>query len=82
MTNNGDKAAIFNPYFSSQSTLDQTPAALPTLYYSAPSRLYDIITTPGEVSGSICSLDPAKASGPDGIGSRIIKKHVCLYKIP
>ena len=77
MTNNGDKAAVFNTYFSSQSTIDQTPAALPPLYYSTPSRLYDIITTPDEVSGIIRSLDPAKASGPDGIGSRIIK-NTCL----
>ena len=77
VTNNGDKAAVFNTYFSSQSTIDQTPAALPPLYYSTPSRLYDIITTPDEVSCIIRSLDPAKASGPDGIGSRIIK-NTCL----
>ena len=63
VTNNVDKAALFSTYFSSQSTLDQTPA---------PSRLYDIFTTPDEVFGIICSLDFVKASGPYRIGKNTI----------
>ena len=71
-----EKAELFNSYFCSvfrsakvSSNHDPSP---PSLGLSA--ELSDIIVSENEVACYLSSLDPTKASGPDGIPGRILRE--------
>ena len=70
---NSEKASLFNHYFHSVFT--SSPFVLPPLS-SLPtpnSTLNNIDITIEDVYEALCSLDLSKASGPDGIGQKILK---------
>ena len=73
ITDDRDKADIFNRFFASQSTLDDRQAHIPN---DTPVRFdrFDQLVQPKIVYDILSKLDPAKVSGPDGISNRIIKE--------
>ena len=67
-------AELFNEHFASvfsQRTLDDPPPLQTT---SPGQALTDVILTTKEVLEALSSLDTNKASGPDGITSRLLKE--------
>jgi hypothetical protein len=73
IANTKNKADIFNNYFATQSTLDDTPRAMPPLLMTTRHRLGNVKTTQAEVERIIHALDISKANGPDLISARLIK---------
>ena len=74
ITDNKEKADLFNEYFIGQSTLDESRANLPV---GEPQCLYQIDpknVDPVDVYSVLISLDTSKATGPDGIGNRLLKE--------
>ena len=70
-----DKANILNSYFQSLTILDDKDAFLPILPSSAlVSQLHSIILTPLEAESILKTLPIGKASGPDGMSSRILRE--------
>ena len=65
----------FNEYFASQSTVDDSSAALPddANFYQTAEILSHITTSEREIRDLFLTLDVGKACGADGIGNRIIK---------
>lgn len=70
-----EKANLLNEYFASQSTVDDSSAALPddSDFYQTAEILSHIATSEREIRDLFLTLDVGKACGPDGIGNRIIK---------
>ena len=74
-TDDFEKANLFNNYFQGQTILDDRNAVLPEL--PGPSyltSLSSIAFDPQEVEEILKSLKTDKASGPDGLSNRILKK--------
>ncbi len=78
------KAAIFNKYFTRQSSLppgsDNDP--LPAFHAKTDSILDKIETSPEEVHKILRSLNVAKAAGPDGVSNRILRECADSLCIP
>lgn len=72
-----DKANCLNDYFISISSVDDTNATLPLFYEKTNKVLDKIETTEKEVQDIIDSLNLNKASGPDLISHKMIKKRFC-----
>ena len=72
------KAELFNTYFSSVFTSPRSSTNLEAVTRSPPLRtelqLSDIVISVDEVTDCLKSLDTSKASGPDGIPSRLLKE--------
>ena len=71
-----EKANLLNEYFASQSTVDDSSAALPddANFYQTAEILSHITTSEREIRDLFLTLDAClKACGADGIGNRIIK---------
>ena len=72
------KAELFNTYFSSVFTSPRSSTNLKAVTRSPPLRtelqLSDIVISVDEVTDCLKSLDTSKASGPDGIPSRLLKE--------
>ena len=68
-----EKASLFNQYFhsvfTSSSYVLPPMSSLPT----PNATLNNIDITEEDVFDALCSLDPSKASGPDGISQKILK---------
>ena len=76
-----DKATLFNRYFHSVFT--HSTFSLPSIcdLPKPHSILSDISITQDDVFQALTSLDPSKASGCDGIGSKLLKNcAVALYQ--
>ena len=71
VTNNKDKAAIFNNFFLSHSTIDTTNAKLPD-QPAYPIGIDQIQATESEVSDLLKCIDTTKATGPDGISPKLL----------
>ena len=73
ITDDRDKADICNRFFALESTLDDRQAHIPN---NTPVRCdrFDQLVQPEIVYDILSKLDPAKATGPDGIGNRILKE--------
>ena len=71
-----DKAECFNTYFAMQQT--QPPLRfnqqLAPIEFLTDNRLENIVTTRDEVQKILKGLDIGKATGPDGISSRMLKE--------
>ena len=82
-TDEHDKANILNNYFQSQTTLDDTNAFLPDLpLIHIQSELTSIVLTPLEVKSILKFLPIGKASGPNGLGNRILRELASEVSVP
>jgi len=68
------KANLLNCYFASQTILETTQAAPEGRPSSASATISSVVSQPEEVYKILLSLDPQKATGPDGIGNKILKE--------
>ena len=71
---NYTKAEEFNRSFLKFANIDTSEAHLPDVIYKINSRLSTINITVNETLDILKSLDTSKASGPDGISSRMLKE--------
>ena len=76
VTSSKDKAVLFNNYFLSHSSIDDSDANLPdnNIGIHIDNKLENITITEQEVSDIICSLDVHKSTGHDGISARLLKE--------
>ena len=74
-----DKACAFNKAFLSFSKLETSGKVLPDIQYKTEARLSDINILESEVLDILKSLDTSKATGPDGISSKMLKE--CAHSI-
>ena len=72
ITDNKEKAKKFNDFFLSHSDIDEQNVELP-IYNEPDGPLNLIHVTQDDVKDQINCIDPSKASGPDGIGSKMLK---------
>lgn len=75
-----DKANIFNDYFSSISTLDESNTTLPVFQSKTYNCLQFITISEQDVQDVLSNLMINKASGPDEISHRLLKetsKSIC-----
>ena len=75
VTDNKSKADLFNSFFLSHSNIDASNAELPGNDDINPAVVLDrIVATESDVKDLIKSIDPSKATGPDGISPRLLKE--------
>ena len=75
ITDEYEKANVFNEYFQSQTILDDLNARLPELPPpSYHTQLNSIVITPLEVESILKTLKLGKASGPNGLNNRVLKE--------
>ena len=83
VTDDEDKATIFNDHFATQSQLTVPANHTPITHTIAPVPTLDtIVTTPQEVLKLINSLDPNKSCGPDQLPAKIIKLSAIIIAEP
>jgi hypothetical protein len=68
------KAELFNNFFVSQTVLDDRSTFLPPNYPSVRSSIQHINITEFHTFKVLANLDPSKATGPDGIGNKLLKE--------
>ena len=69
-----DIASMFNEYFTSVFSTKDHPDPTPTEPEPLDPALCDVSFTTEDVSEALLTLDPNKATGPDGIPCRLLKK--------
>ena len=76
VTDDQEKAELFNEFFATASSVDDKNASLPNQgrVFLMGNNLNDIIVTEKEVSDQIKLLDSNKSYGPDGISPLFIKE--------
>ena len=74
ITDNKLKCEIFNDFFISQSTLDESSVSVPNDYPDHRLRIDQLVIQPEQVFLYLSKLDISKATGPDGIGNQILKE--------
>ena len=74
LTTSKDKAEHFAQKFSRNSTLDDSGHPLPEFEARTHQVLSNICITPKKVATVIQSLDPSKATGPDGIPVVVLQR--------
>ena len=74
ITENKSKASHFNSHFLSFSSIDTSSASLPNQRYCTDSEKNDIRTTDQEVMDMIKTLKSGKATGPDGVSSKLLRE--------
>jgi len=74
INNNLEKATMFNNFFLSHNHVDTTNASIPVdeVELGVPI-LSDVRATEQDVYDYISTIDPSKATGPDGISPRLLK---------
>ena len=72
VTDNKDKAELFNAFFISNSNIDTSEARLPDFSYLTDHRLDEISATEQEVLDLLKSLKVNKSTGHDGIGPKLL----------
>ena len=68
-----EKASLFNQYFHSVSTSSSYVLPPMSSFPTPNATLNNIDITEKDIFDALCSLDPSKASGPDGISQKILK---------
>ena len=83
VTDNIDKASLFNSFFLKHCKLDTSKAQLPDLHYKTDLRVSDIIVNENEVLDQIKCLDIGKSTGHDGISPRMLKEagHTIVHSL-
>jgi hypothetical protein len=74
ITDDYEKATIFNNYFSDQSTVDENGSSLPTLDHLTVNNLDQINITEDDVIDVLKALNTTKATGPDEIHPRVLRE--------
>ena len=74
LTSSHDKAELFAKMFSENSTLDDSGCELPEFPLRTDSKLSSLDFSAKKVASIIASLDPSKATGPDGIPVIVLQK--------
>ncbi len=75
ITDNRQKAEVFNDFFTQVSSLDDENAELPQDFINdVVNRLDEIVVTEQDVHDQLKILDTNKAYGPDGIPPRLLKE--------
>ena len=75
VTDDYEKANVFNTFFQNQTILDDSNAILPQLPPpSYNTQLSCIVLTPLEVESILQTLKTGKASGPNGLNNRVLKE--------
>ena len=74
VTDSSEKANIFNSFFLSHCKLNTSQAQLPAFNAKTDHNFSNIVISEQEVLDQIKCLDIKKASGHDGISSRMIKE--------
>ena len=74
LTSSRDKAELFAKMFSENSTLDDSGRELPEFPLRTDSKLSSLDFSAKKVASIIASLDPSKATGPDGIPVIVLQK--------
>ena len=75
VTDDYEKANVFNTFFQNQTILDDSNAILPQLPpASYNTQLSSIVLTPLEVESILQTLKTGKASGPNGLNNRVLKE--------
>ena len=73
LTDDKDKATAFNNFFLSHSNINTNTAHLPPTN-NVDEKLISVSVTEQEVYDLINSLDTSKATGPDGIGPKLLRE--------
>jgi hypothetical protein len=74
ITDNKEKADAFNSYFASQASLDTARVWHPGEPPPSGCTVPDLHVTEHDVFKLLTSLDAGKATGPDGIGNRLLRE--------
>ena len=74
ITDPTQKAQLFNDYFIEQTNLNDEHCNLPNDYPCTPHSLDKFSITEFEIFKILSKLDPSKATGPDGIGNKLLKE--------
>jgi hypothetical protein len=74
ITDDKEKADVFNSYFESVSNVDDSEATLPENGIQSDNTLPMIVVTESEVLDHLNDLDTTKAYGPDEISPRLLKE--------
>lgn len=83
VSDDNDKAQLFNNYFASQTRLDILTACIPPTTQGRPVPTLDnIVVSEREVLSTLNSLDPNKSTGPDEIPTKILKMSAILIAAP
>ncbi len=79
-----EKANLFVDLFSDQCSLDppEPDYSLPNIEYLTDERLLSVVFDVNEVLKLLKGLDVSKATGPDGIGNRLLKECADSLAIP
>ena len=69
-----DKAAVFCDLFAKKCTIEDANDAAPTVQSSTTETLTKMVFRPRDIKRVLKRLDPSKATGPDGIGNRVLRE--------
>ena len=75
-------ANLFNDYFVEQTRLNENNSGLPNTYPSVNSTLNHFNISEYEVYKVLYDADPTKATGPDGIGNKLLKETASVIAKP
>jgi len=80
---NGDseKADLLNNFFASQTKLDPSSVDLPPLQ-ATQKQIEQLVIQPEDVFRILDNLNVEKATGPDGIGNKILKEAAISFAKP
>ncbi len=74
VTDGTEKANLLNDFFVDQSLLDTSNAQLPAIDPVSQYTMPQLVTQPEDIYAILSKLDPNKATGPDGVGNRLLKE--------
>ena len=74
ITDNKEKADVFNNFFISHSSIDDTHATLPLFSFLTNFRMNSVIAREDEIGDLLKTLNDSKATGHDGIGPKMLKQ--------
>ena len=82
VSDNLRKAELFNQYFVSHSRLSPYVPKLPPFSYKTDARIGTLDVTEAILYNILKSLDTSTATGPDGLGNRVLKETASTLALP
>ena len=74
ITDDGIKAELLNNFFVSQTMIDDSQTSLPSQIPTPTYKIDQKVIFPIDVYAILIKLDTTKATGPDGIGNKLLKE--------